>query len=485
MYLIHSNLNKLKDKIIKKSIRGWLTGWILIGRRMLIIVFFLSSIAIPGQSQTKTDKKSAADKKNTPEKKTVAEKKDLFETAEFFFDSEDYPEAVYSYLKLFEENAKNGNLAYHIGFCYLNTPGQEIKAIPYFEKAIPYITQKFTPTNFKSTLEQTRAPLHTYFFLAQAYRMNNQMDKALEMLDKFSSSVYFEGNYNESMVSAEIEACKKAKIIMERPIKIEITNIGPIINNPNENYDPVLTQDTSLIVYMNNLKFYNAIFMSRKENGKWTEAENITPQLGSDGESYPSSISSDGKTLYLVRKLKKQSDICISHYENGKWSIMEPLDENINSKWNETHASITADGKRLYFASDRKGGLGGYDIWYSDLQENGKWGKAVNMGPNINTKLDEDTPFPSADGKTLFFSSQGHESMGGFDIFYSQLQAKQWSKAINLGYPINTTLDDKFYFPVGDGTIGYIARRMPGGFGLQDIYRIKIIAGDPLKDLKK
>ena len=268
---------------------------------------------------------------------------------------------------------------------------------------MPYITQKFTPTNFKSTLEQTRAPLHTYFFLAQAYRMNNQMDKALEMLDKFSSSVYFEGNYNESMVNAEIEACKKAKIIMERPIKIEITNIGPVINNQNENYDPVLTPDTSIIVYMNNLKFYNAIFMSRKDKGQWAEAENITPQLGSDGESYPTSISSDGKTLYLVRKLKKKSDICVSHYENGKWSIMEPLDENINSKWNETHASITSDGKRLYFSSDRKGGFGGFDIWYSDLQANGKWGKAVNMGPNINTKLDEETPFPSADGKVFSF----------------------------------------------------------------------------------
>ena len=164
---------------------------------------------------------------------------------------------------------------------------------------------------------------------------------------------------------------------------------------------------------------------------------------------------------------------------------MEPLDENINSKWNEVHASITADGKRLYFASDRKGGVGGYDIWYSDLQPNGKWGKSVNMGPTINTKLDEDTPFASEDGKVLFFASQGHENMGGYDIFYSIKDGNQWSKAINLGYPINTTLDDKFYFPLGDGTTGYMAKRLTGGLGLQDIYRVKITAGDPLKDLKK
>ncbi len=454
-------------------------------RSLIFLMIFLSSFAGSTLGQTTTEKKQTTEKKAPPERKSVTEKKDLFENAEFFFDAEDYQEAVFYYLKLFDASPKNGNLAYHIGFCYLNSPGQEVKSIPFFEKAVPFITPKFTPTTFKSTIEQTHAPLHTYFFLGQAYRMNNQMDKALDMLDKFSSSVYFEGNYNESMVSAEIEACKKAKIIMERPIQVEITNIGHEINNQNENYNPVLTPDTSVIVYMNNLKFYNAIFMSRRENGKWTEADNITPQLGSDGECYPSSISADGKTLYLVRTLKKNSDICVSHYENGKWSIMEPLDDNINTKWNETHASITADGKRLYFASDRKGGLGGYDIWYSDLLGNGKWGKAVNMGPNINTKIDEDSPFPSADGSTLFFASQGHESMGGFDIFYSIKEGSQWSKAINLGYPINTTLDDKFYFPVGNGTVGYMARRMPGGFGQRDIYRIKIIAGDPLKDLNK
>jgi hypothetical protein len=445
----------------------------------------LCMIVFTADAQSKTDNKTKADKKTTQDKKSVPDKKETFDNAEFFFDAEDYQEAVFYYIKLFEASPKNGNLAYHIGFCYLNIPGQEIKGIPFFEKAVPFITQKFTPTTFKSTLEQMRAPLHTYFFLGQAYRMNNQMDKALEMLDKFSSSVYFDGNYNDAMVNTEIEACKKAKIIMERPIEVEFSNLGNEINNQNENYSAVFTPDTSVIVYMNNLKFYNAIFMSRKENGKWTEADNITSQLGSDGESYPSSISTDGKTLYLVRTIKKKSDICISHYENGKWSIMETLDENINSKWNEIHASITADGKRLYFSSNRKGGLGGYDIWYSDLQLNGKWGKAVNMGPAINTKLDEDTPFPGADGTSLFFSSQGHESMGGFDIFYSIKKGNQWSNAANLGYPINTTLDDKFYFPLGDGTIGYMAKRMQGGFGQRDIYRVKIIAGDPLKDLKK
>ena len=472
-------------KNIQRDCNYKLTNELQLFSRMIFLLVLVSLTIGSLKAQTTADTKQTSNKKNSSDKKNSTDRKEIFDNAEFFFDSEDYQESVFYYQKLFEASPKNGNLAYHIGFCYLNIPGQEIKSIPYFEKAVPFITQKFTPTTFKSTLEQTRAPLHTYYFLGQAYRMNNQMDKALDVLDKFSSSVYFEGNYNESMVSTEIEACKKAKIIMERPIEIEMSNIGPAINNQNENYNPVLTPDTSVIIYMNNLKFYNAIFMSRRENGKWTEADNITPQLGSDGECYPTSISADGKTLYLVRTLKKHSDICVSHFENGKWNIMQPLDENINSKWNEISAAITQDGKRLYFSSDRKGGEGGFDIWYSDLQSNGKWGKAINMGPNVNTKVDEDSPFPNADGTVLFFSSQGHENMGGFDIFYSNKNGNQWAKAINIGYPINTTLDDKFYFPVGNGTTGYMARRIQGGFGQRDIYRVKITAGDPLKDLLK
>ncbi len=411
------------------------------------------------------------------------DKKDLFENGEFFYNSEDYQEAVFYYLKLHAADPENGNVNYHIGSCYINIPGQERKSIAYFEQALPQIEEKYTSANFKSSLDQDKAPLHTYFFLAKAYRMDDQMDKALEMLDKFSNSVYFEGKYNESMVTAEFDACKKAQIIMERPVTVAFSNLGPAINNANENYNPVLNEDSTIIIYMNNLKFYNAIFMSVKSGGSWQEADNITPQVGSDGDSYPTYLSPDGKTLLLVKRIKKNTDIYISHFVHDKWSLMEPLDENINTRWNETHASMSADGKTLYFASDRKGTLGGLDIWYSPLQPDGQWGKAVNLGPDINTKLDEDNPFETTDGKVLFFASQGHMNMGGFDIFYSKKVDNKWSKAVNLGYPINTTTDDKFYFPMGKGIIGYMGRRMSKGFGLQDIYRLSITGGDPIKDI--
>ncbi|MGB9745365.1 MAG: hypothetical protein ACPLXM_00345 [Bacteroidales bacterium] len=410
---------------------------------------------------------------------TLAERKELFSNGMFFFESEDYKEAVYYFLKLHDYNPKNGNINYHIGMCYLNMPGEEYKAIPYFEQALEKATIQYK----KSTFEESKAPFHTYFYLAQAYRINNQLDKALEMLDKFTYSRYFEGNYNVGVVNAEIEACKRAKVIQDKPIEIELTNLGEPINTPSNNYDPVLTPDESVIIYMTSLKFYNAIFMSRKVDGKWTEPENITPQVGSDGESYPTCISANGRELYLVKKIKNSSHIYVSQWENDKWSIMQPLNSNINSSKSEIYACFSPDGKYLYFSSNRRGGLGGFDIWRSE-KINGDWGKAENLGPNINTKSDEIAPFLSATGRVLFFASQGHQNMGGFDVFYSKLDDQnKWSPAINIGFPINTTGDNKFYFPVGNGTSGYITRKKDDS-DMMDIFRVIILSGDQLKDLQ-
>jgi len=409
---------------------------------------------------------------------TIAERKELFNDGQFFFESEDYKEAVYYLLKLHDINPKNGNVNFMIGMCYLNMPGEESKGIPYFELALEKVSYQWK----KSEYEETKAPLHTYFYLAQAYRINNQLDKALEMLNKFTSSRYFEGNYNMDVVNVEIDACKRAKVIQDKPIQIDLVNIGDPINTPANNYGPVLSPDESVIIYMTNLKFYDAIFMSKKVDGKWTEPENITPQVGSDGDAYPTCLSPDGKDLYLVKKEKKTSHIYVSHWENDKWSIMVPLNDNINSSRSETHASISPDGKYLYFSSNRRGGEGGFDIWRSE-KVNGDWGKPENLGSEINTKLDEDAPYVSADGNVLFFSSQGHQNMGGFDIFYSKLKNGKWSPAVNIGFPINTTSDNKYYFPVGNGTSGYITRKK-SDTDLMDIYHVSILGGDQLKDLE-
>jgi hypothetical protein len=313
------------------------------------------------------------------------------------------------------------------------------------------------------------------YYLGNAYRIDNQINKALAVYNKFRNHPFFEGHYNEDMVDTEIEACERAKVVQNNPINAKFTNLGSIINNAQSNRNPVVNKDETLLIYLSGLKFYDAVMMSKKVNGLWTEPENISPQVGSDGDCAPVCLSEDGTELYLVKTIKKKNtDIYVSKWSDGKWGLMTPLNKNINTGGREDHASISADGKTLYFCSDRRGGEGGLDIYKSEKQSNGDWGPAVNLGKPVNSELDETTPFICEDGKTLYYSSKGLLNMGGYDIFSTQLTgANKWGSPANVGYPINTTGENIFFCPIKNGEIGYTAIVRPDGFGKEDIYRVE------------
>ena len=178
-----------------------------------------------------------------------------------------------------------------------------------------------------------------------------------------------------------------------------------------------------------------------------------------DQDLFPTSISKDGKTLYLYSSADYDGIIYTSKFENGTWSPLVKLNDNINTKYWESHATISHDDKKLYFTSNRKGTYGGLDIYVSKRDSTGDWGPAVNLGPVINTPYNEESPFLTSDDKTLFFSSRGHFNMGGYDIFYSTLLDNgEWSVPLNVGYPLNTTDDDVFFNPKNEGYEGYIAK---------------------------
>ena len=394
------------------------------------------------------------------------------EDGDFFFLDEDYQEAIFYYLKLVDTGRMNENLNYKIGLCYLNIPGEEHKAISFLEKAIENTTDKYKA---RSSAE-TKAPIHSYFYLARAYHINNELDKALDMYNQFKALPEFEGNYNVSMVDDEISACEKAKIIQDIPISIKVENIGSPVNSDRNNYNPVISHDENYLVFMSELAFYDGVFTSRKIEGKWTEPENITSQIESDGDAIPTCLSIDGKELYLVKGEENNRDIFVSRLENGAWSKMERLNDNVNSGRAESHVSISADGNTLYISSNRRGGIGEMDIWKSIKSVSGNWGPAMNLGPRINTIYDEETPFLTGDDKILIFSSRGHYNMGNFDIFYSNLlDDNSWSIPSNIGFPLNSTGDDFFYSPVRDENTGYLARIRPEGLGGMDIYRYEIL----------
>lgn len=405
--------------------------------------------------------------------------KEYFLDAEFFLAEEQYIDALYDYMELYNAGYQdNANINYRIGICYLNIPGQKEKSIPYLLKSIKNIKNN----NHESEFREDKAPMDAYLYLGNAYRVNNMLDKAIEAYNKYKEILPSSDNVGLNFVNHEIEACNVAIEFINNPVEIRKTNIGEPVNSNSSNFNPVISGDGKTMLYMNELPFYDAVYYSVLENGKWTEPVNITPQIQSDGDQYITSVSYDGDMIYLSRDDNFNSDIYYSFLKDGIWQKSEPLSKKINTKYWESHASISKDGKTLYLASNRKDSYGGSDIYKSVLNESGEWSEPENLGPVINTPLNEDTPFITEDDNQLYFSSQGHRNMGGYDIFKSTKDANgQWSPPENLGYPVNSTDNDLFYYPVDNGNTAYLSVFDPTGYGKEDIYQIKIITPELLE----
>lgn len=395
--------------------------------------------------------------------------KDSFLEADYFFINEDYTDALAYYLLLYEKLPENANLAYCIGVCYLNIPGKKNLSVKYLESAVKNMSAKHK----EGTINQIAAPYDALFELGIAYRINYKFDKAKEAFEKYVGTLLPDDRENLDFVNHEIEVCDMAKSLIAKPVNYSEENIGDLFNDEKANFNPLISADGKSFAYMVALKFYDAVMFSRLVNGKWTAPLNITPELQSDGDFYISCLSADGKLLFLSRDDNYNSDIYSSSYDGKSWTKTVKLNKNINTKYWESHGYISEDGNQLIFASDRPGGFGGLDLYIS-RKDNGDWGTAVNLGPEINTQFNEDRPFLINNGKTLFFSSQGHENMGGYDIFRSDLQSNGlWSNPKNLGYPINTPDDNIFFMPTGDGNSGYYSiYKESEGFGKEDIYKI-------------
>jgi tetratricopeptide (TPR) repeat protein len=397
-----------------------------------------------------------------------------FYDAESWILFEAYQDALPLYQQLARKYPDNSNFKYRIGQCYMNIPGEKARAIKYLEDAIKNINPKYKEGKFN----ETGAPYDALYYLANAYRINNQVDNALRAYELFRKNLNPEV-YDTTIVNLQIQSCRNAKELMRMPLFIKQKNLGNVINSYNNDFNPVVSDKEDLLVFSRSQAFYDAVLFSTKANGVWTEPKNMNEMLKVDRDLFPTSLSMDGKDLYLYSSADYDGIIFTTRFENGTWSPLVKLNDNINTKYWESHATISHDNKKLYFTSNRKGTIGGLDIYVSSRDSIGDWGPAINLGPVINTPYNEESPFLSEDDKTLFFSSRGHFNMGGYDIFYSTLLPNgEWSVPLNVGYPLNSTDDDVFFKPLNQGYEGYMAKEIAGGFGKQDIYRIEIFSND-------
>jgi len=422
---------------------------------------------------------------------TKRELENKFLNAEKLFINDKYTEAFQIYTDLLSLNPNNANLYYKIGLCFLNIPEENnlSEAISNLEIASKDVNEK---SYKEKSYKETKAPPDVYYYLGNAYRLTQDYEKALVMFQKYRNYLAVNDIELISFIDREIQNTKNAVEMIKSPIEFKLQKFSERIKYPYniDNY-PVISANENVIVYTlgnnNNMTSdvnfklngndygLDSIYFSYRVADEWSAPQNISLKLECNDKAVPVCLSADGLDLYLVQDDLDDGNIYVSHYKDNTWSKAVKLNKNINTKNWESHASITSDGKSLYFTSNRAGGFGGLDIYKSDLDEKGNWGPAINLGTTINTQYDEEMPYILEDGKTLFFSSQGHYCMGGLDLFHSMLLSNgYWSSPINVGYPVNTVNNDLFYIPSTNGAyVFFPLKNINRNLGDNDIYYLK------------
>jgi outer membrane protein OmpA-like peptidoglycan-associated protein len=390
-----------------------------------------------------------------------------------------YSEALPIFLNLYKKDTANKNLAFKIGVCYQASRRYRTQATPYLTKAITSTTKEYNASSY----EEKKAPLVAYKFLGDAYHLEYKFDKAIEAYEKFIA--VSENNSSDKVMVAiakhSIEMCKTGKILVAAPLNIKLKNLGNTVNSSSGDYSPVLSADQNTLFFTSRRpqstgsqkdgdgNFMEDIYMSTKTKTGWSTAKNIGTPINTEWHEATVGLSPDGQTILIYRDDSGDGNIYSTSLDGDIWSTPVKLNDNINSKYWEPSAFISADGTKIYFTSNKPGGYGGRDLYVSKRKFGGDWEPATNMGPSINTPYDEDAPFIHPDGVTLSFSSNGHNTMGGFDIFSSILYNNEvWSEPVNIGFPINTTDDDIFYVISPDSKTAYFSSFREGGVGEKD-----------------
>ncbi|MCC7331804.1 MAG: PD40 domain-containing protein [Flavobacteriales bacterium] len=430
---------------------------------LLTILLLISSVQLFSQSDTLNNKKA----------------KELLDRADLDFEDGKYIDALDKYKQLFEYKPSDLYYKLMMGICYSYSPNEKAKSIEIIEQ-VKTVNPEYNLVNF---------------YLARAYAVNYQFEKAVDLFNMFLTRSTPEEAEEQATAQKMIQNCKNAIEILKDTIKENIVeNIQAPVNSQYSEYVPVISADESVMIFtyrgvkskgaeklpvsMNSETYSEDVFVSYNNNGEWTEPVSIGDNINTEGHDAAIALSVDGQTLFIYKSEKNNNgDIYVSRLTGKSWSKPDLLkgDVNKNDSW-EGSASLSANGKVLYFASNRSGGLGGRDLYKAELQSDGSWGNVQNLGSKINTVYNDDAPFIHPDNQTFYFSSEGHTSIGGYDIFYSKLdEYSSFSDPLNMGYPINTINDDRYFVLSADGKTGYYSGGGEKSIGEQDIFRI--IAG--------
>ena len=389
----------------------------------------------------------------------------------------EFNSAMLVWQEVLRQDVNNVNANFKMGLCYYNSIDEQPKALPYLKKAVKYLSAKY---DFFDKADST-APYDALYFLGETYLTADQPDSALWMFfkyeDKFNGNPPIPVDRQiRNCINAKNSKKNPRDVSMKNPgknVNTTFAETNPVLTIDNSVMffaSRKAAKDANKQVSNTTGKYDQDIYYTHKDaSGKWEAATSF--KWNTDKDEAPLYISPDGLTLYFCKEVKGQFDIYTSSFVDKVWGTPKPVTE-INSSANETGVSVSADGKYLYFCSDRDGGNGKYDI-YQCVKIGNKWSAPKNLGLTVNTSFSEISPYINPNGKTLFFSSNGYrDGMGGYDVFFSELKDDgTWTTPQNMGFPINTTRDDINFYITGGGTRYYSTVR--DGAESFDIFKIE------------
>ena len=412
--------------------------------------------------------------------------KSLYFKSLHYLEVYDYSAALDILLEMKELDLENCNTHFFIGNCLMNIPNREKEAIPYYEKALESLTIAYKIANPR----EKNAPIDAIELLGNAYHMNYEFEKAIEKYEFYGN---FLSEYNEDAVRSnarKIRRSKNALKLVQNPVDVKIYPLETV-NSEFSEYKPLLNAQENIMFFTakkpdgltdnkdDQGDFYEHIYFSEKVGNNWTQAKLMPSPINTKKSTSALYLSADGQYL-LSSMVNNDNNIgplgrgIFESYKNGNvWTDPQIFQNKVNTSYLETSANMDLNKNMVFFVSDRDGGLGGKDLWVIKKLDNGSWSSPQNLGEPINTEYDEESPYFHSDGKTLYFSSKGHSSIGGLDIFKSELDKElNWSSPKNMGYPINTVNDDLSFVPTVTGNKAYFSSVRNGGKGKSDIYEM-------------
>lgn len=448
-----------------------------------LLFFVVALVAVPfsvlSQSRDITTTQEVEERiKNEKENKTYKPTKQ--KALEHYWNG-NFRAALDEFLLLLANDPQNIDFNFYVGCCYLETYIDKSKAISYLE----FVTQ------------QQKFDKEALYQLGRAYQFVGRFDEAIITLNKYKDIMR---TANDNIIAGDrvIEMCFNAKELVKYPLDVTFENLGSRINTPYPEYNPFIPENEEFIVFTSkrpdclgiqiDYDGYKTsdIYRANERRGKFGEARNIGSAVNTEWYEEVVGVSADGEEmLVFIDNFDGYDDVYVSQRKGRYYEEYKTFGTNINSEGIETSAGLSTDANKLFFSREDKTTNGGTDIFMSYRMPNGSWGNPVNLGPVINTKYNETFPHLAADGKTLYFASEGHVSMGGFDIFTSVWDelTQTWSTPKNLGYPINTVDEDYNISMSTTGRYGYVAQFRPEGFGEKDIYKVTFNEVDPERSL--